>query len=282
MLTLKNNKQAQGMFLSGDDKAIKPAEDFAAFCLADYQLLEKNLLDEYNEKYEHLQKLRDRKIKEYNFMLLVVGANVRQQQMLVDMDATIELEQQLAALSFDNVGASYTLQNWRSNIGEKQLIVILCEVMNYFIYQFEIKSKLTEQQILHLSIRLISAQPHLRILELVFVLQRALNGDYGQTYNHIGIDTILGWLNRFYHESADYTEGRIQNMRIDEARGTQPWLEEEKRLVKYRDGQLEKKRINDAIWGHAQQEAEKQQRHEAYRQAILQQQDHGPQTTDGG
>lgn len=262
----KNNKPNPAMYPSGEDSpAVLSLTDFTELCHCDFKVQENRLMEELNDRYTHLQKLRDLQITEYDFMLRLVQANSAQLQGQMALSLTLTLEQQLAALGYDNAGTSLTLKYWRSQLGERQLIILLCDIINYFLYQFEVKEKPTEVQIMQLSCKLLAAQPHLRILELVFVLQQALHGHFGQTYARIGLDTLLGWLNKFYHHSADYLEGKMANNKTHESRGTQPWVEEEKNLARYRNQQLEKKRICDTVWQQAKELEQKTQQLAAYK-----------------
>jgi hypothetical protein len=109
-------------------------------------------------------------------------------------------------------------------------------------------------QVLQLAIKLLSQQPKLRIMELVFVLNGALAGEFGAKegsshFQRIGIDTILGWLTRFYEQSSLHLEQRVTSLKQDESRGDAPWEVVERQMKAYQREQREKKDITEKVWG---------------------------------
>ncbi len=268
MLPNKNNMHPSKR-PSGEDRGIQTTEEFTHLVLCDFKVKEAALLQQYNDRYIHLQVLRDRQIEEYTLLNSIVEANSMLLKKQPDTTALMQLENQLAALSYDNISGSFTLRDWQTQFGDKLFIPLLSDLLLYFINQFEVKERLTHVQIMQMACKLLSSEPMLRVKELLFVLHRSISGHYGQVYNRIGLDMVLGWLRKFYHESADHLEGRMQNMRQHETRGLQPWVEQEKQLQRYKSEQLEKKRINERVWGIQKQIDDKEQKLRDYKNQLL-------------
>ncbi len=234
---------------SGGDKKIKTLTEFKSLCEAEFKVRHNALVDEYRERNRALAQTRDRKVDEYNFIMQIINLNTLTQTGGINAGALMQVEQQIAALDYENLAASYSLQFWREQYGEQMIVQVLCDVMNYFLQQFQVKEMLNDVQIIQLASKLLSSQPKLRIRELVFVLNNAVQGKYGPTYQRIGIDTILQWLNRFYEDSAAHLENLRLNTKPEQARGAEPWHEIEKRLQRYETEQREKKRITEKVYG---------------------------------
>lgn len=212
------------------------------------------MIEEYKDREEHLVLRRDRQVEEYKFMNSVVNINTLALKGEVSPAALMAVEKELAGLNFENIAASFTLDFWRTQYSENMIVPVLCDIMSYFLRQFQVKEMLTDIQIMQLVIKLLAAQPKLRIMELVFVLREALAGAYGPTYQRIGIDTLLGWLSKFYEESAAHLECRVVNAKQTESRGESPWLVIEKQMKQYESEQREKKKIVDKIWKKQERE----------------------------
>lgn len=223
------------------------------------------MVQEYRERKEYLQRSCDRKIEEYKFIHSIIHLNTQMQRNSVNPDALMAVEKELAGMTYESIGGSFTLDFWRIEYGESMIVPVLCDVMSYFLRQFQVKEMLTDVQIMQLVIKLLAAQPKLRVMELVFVLKEALAGKYGPTYQRIGIDTLLGWLNMFYEESAAHLEAKMINSKPTESRGESPWLAIEKQMKKYEAEQREKKAVIEKIWGIEKQK----QKAEEYKKQIL-------------
>lgn len=206
------------------------------------------MVEEFKDRKEHLILRRDRQVEEYQFMNNIVALNTMMHENKTNPAAVIAVEREIAALDFENIAASFPLDHWRIQFGENMIVPILCDVVNYFLRQFEVKEMLTDLQIVQLVSKLLVAQPKLRIMELVFVLKEALNGTYGPTYQRIGIDTLLGWLGKFYESSAVHLETKRINTKPEESRGDAPWTVIEKQMKQYETEQREKKAIVDKVW----------------------------------
>lgn len=217
------------------------------------------MIAEFKGKKEHLQLLCDRKIEEFKFIDSIVKVNTSIINSQPDTAGVMSMELKLASLDYENIAASFPLDYWRVEYGEQLIIPILCDTMSYFLRQFQVKEVLSDAQIMQLAIKLLSAQPKLRIMELVFVFNQALQGAYGPTYQRIGIDTILGWLTKFYEESAIHLENKIQNSKQDESRGSAPWEAEKKQMEKYAEEQRKKKTVTEQIWGFAKEKQVKEE-----------------------
>ncbi len=207
------------------------------------------MVEEYKERKQHLQNLCDRKIAEYEFIESIVTVNTLLENSHPVAAPVIALEVQLSKLDYENIAASFPLDFWRVQYGDNMIIPIIADIMHYFLRQFQVKELMTDVQIIQLAVKLMAQQPKLRIMELVFVFNQALQGAYGPTYQRIGIDTILGWLSKFYEESAAHLEATRINSKPDDSRGDQPWVVVEKKLKAYEQEQRAKKEITDKIWG---------------------------------
>lgn len=222
------------------------------------------MIAEYREREQQLQLRKKRLVEEFTLMNEIININTLGAEGKTNPAAIMRVERLLAELDLDNVAASYTLDYWRTQWGENMIIPIVCEVMDYFLKQFEVKEKLTDTQLLQLAIKLIAAQPLLRVRELIFVLREALAGSYGPTYERVGINRILEWLNKFYQQSCEHLEQRMANQNKDEARGDTPWEVLERRMKAYHDEQMKKREICKKVWGSEDQKA----RVENYKQQI--------------
>lgn len=232
------------------------------------------MVHEFTTRKELLLQRRDRQVEEYNFLHSIMNLNTQIQKNEADPrsdvnpSAIIAVEKELAGLNFETVGASFTLEYWRIQFGENMIVPVLCDVLHYFLRQFQVKEMLTGVQIMQLVIKLLAAQPKLRVMELVFVLNGALAGEFGDKdgtshFQRIGIDTLLGWLSRFYEQSASHLECKVVNSKPTESRGEAPWLEVEKRMKQYETEQREKKQIAEKIWGIEKGKREAEDRNEA-------------------
>jgi hypothetical protein len=237
---------------------LKTLDDFTKLCKSEFTVKHNAMVEEYKERKEALAKSCDRKVEEYKFLNSIVHINTLTLSNKVDPASMMAVEKELAGLNFESIAASFTLDYWRIQFGEQMIVPILCDVMSYFLRQFQVKEMLTDVQVMQLVIKLLAAQPKLRIMELVFVMREALAGNYGPTYQRIGIDTLLGWLSKFYEESAAHLECRVVNSKSTESRGESPWLVVEKQMKQYESEQREKKKIVDKIWKKEERQQEVQ------------------------
>lgn len=216
-------------------------------------------MERYREEKQELMQRRDRQIEEFKFIHSIMNLNTLMLQNKVHPAALMAVEKELAGLNYETIGASFTLDYWRTQFGENMIVPVLCDVMSYFLRQFQVKEMLTDVQVMQIATRLLVAQPRLRIAELVFVLNEALKGTYGPTYQRIGIDTLLEWLNKFYEGSAGYLETKRVNIKPEDSRGEQPWKVLEDKLKRYETEQREKKSIAEKVWGIEKQKRKVQE-----------------------
>lgn len=223
-------------------------EKFTELCESEYKVKYNSMVERYQEEKHHLVMQKERKVKEFEMINAIIRVNTEAQNGNISPANIIAVEKELASLNYDSVGASFTIDYWRIQYGEKMIVPILCDIMDYFLRQFEVKEKLTDVQVVQLVMKLMASQPLLRIRELLFVLNRALAGGYGPTYQRVGIDTILGWLSKFYEESSAHLEQARINASNEESRGSEPWQQMDKKMKAYEDEQRAKKLVNDKVW----------------------------------
>lgn len=235
---------------------VKSLESFTELCQSEYRVKYDAMVEEYKERKSYLLASCERKIAEYRFINLIVSANTGLLKNEPDSALIISLEVELSKLNYETIAASFPLEYWRAQYGEKMIVDVLSDIINYFIRQFQVKEILTDVQIFQLASKLLAAQPKLRISELVFVLNNALRGDYGPTYQRIGIDMILEWLTKFYGLSAEYLEAQRTGNKQEASRGETPWVEVEKQMKKYEQEQRDKKRIAETVWGTEKRKVE--------------------------
>lgn len=240
-------------------------EQFEQLCHDEYTVKHNAIADDYRQRRQHLQQRQQQQVAEYKFMHSLLQLNTLALHRQTDPALVMQVEQQLAALNYHTVLQSFTLQHWRTQFGESFILPVLADVLNYFLCQFTVKHNLTDLQIAQLVSKLLAQQPHLRIMELVYVLNQALAGTYGPTYQHIGIDTLLGWLTQYYSHSAAHLEHHTINHKPEEARGLQPWRMAEQQLKQYEQQQRQKKAIAERVWQHEARAREVQQ----YKDQIL-------------
>ncbi len=248
---------------------IRTLENFTKLCQAEFTVKHNAMVERYKDEKTTLQLNMERKVDEYKFINSVIQLNT--ELLAATKNGTspnpasiMAVEKELAQLNYENIGASFPLDYWRTQYGEGMIVGIIADVMNYFLQQFQVKEKLSDIQIMQIALKLLAEQPLLRMRELVFVLNNALQGTYGPTYQRIGIDTILGWLSQFYDHSSGELESRRMNSRADESRGSTPWEVVERNMKKYEEEQRSKKLIVDKVWG-----IEKRQRQiDDYKESI--------------
>jgi len=214
------------------------------------------MVEEYKDRKASMELRRDRLVDEYVFINSIISVNTMLHEGKMNPSAIMQVEKEIGALTYETVAASYPIDYWRKQYGENMIVPVLCDVINYFLKQFQVKEMLSDVQIMQIATRLLAAQPLLRLRELVFVLNQALAGEYGPTYQRVGIDTILGWLNKYYESSAVYLETKMINGRKDESRGEVPWELMERKMKAYQDEQRQKKAQVEKVWGFAQRQRE--------------------------
>lgn len=235
--------------LSGEGNNVKTIEQFKEICESEYLVKYNAMVEEYKERRLSLEKRRDRQIQEYTFIGNIANLNsITSDGKNLNPALMMQVEKEIAALDFDNVGASFTLDYWTGQFGE-MIVPIVCDVIHYFVKQFQVKEKLTDVEIFQLTTKIIVNQPRLRLMELVYVFREALAGKYGPTYQRIGIDSVLGWLSKFYEDSANHLEMRTVNSKQDESRGDRPWELLERKIKDYETEQRTKKQVVDKVWG---------------------------------
>lgn len=252
---------------SGGVKSLSLAS-FTQLCNDEYTVKHDSMVAEYKERKDYLLKSCERKIAEYKFIDLVIEANTCLLKQEPNSALIISLEVELSKLNYENVAASFPIDFWRVQYGETMIIQVLSDVMFYFLSQFQVKEMLSQVQVVQLASKLLAAQPKLRIMELVFVLNNALRGDYGPTYQRIGIDMILEWLTKFYEGYADYLEGKRLGGKEEGSRGETPWVEMENQLKKYEQEQRDKKRVAESVWGFEKKVEQKLSKEESFKQAT--------------
>lgn len=241
-------------------------DTYKKFCDNELQVSSNMLKTRYEDGIAHLKKVYEQKLEEFTFMADLVSLNTQLYESPQESAAQLmNMENFIGQLTHDNIHHSLTIDFWKKEYGQEKFIVMLSDIMSYFFKQFQIKENITDVQIMQLAIKLLQQQPHLKILELVFILNQALAGRYGPVYQRIGIDTVLQWASKYYEDCTDYLEAKHTNHQVSESRGSQPWEVEERRLKEYASKQREKKAITDKIWN-----IEKRQREvEEHKEKVL-------------
>lgn len=248
-----NSKTTTSLAHQSGVKTLRTLDEFTQLCQSEFHHRHNVMIEEYKDRKQHLQLVCDRKIEEYKFINSIVQVNTCIGNNQPNTAVVMQLEMELAKLDYDNIAASFPLDYWRVEYGENMIIPIISDLMLYFLRQFQVKEIITDVQVVQLAVKLLSQQPKLRIMELVFVLNGALQGEFGAKdgtshFQRIGIDTILGWLTKFYEQSAIHLEQKRINSKPQESRGAAPWVEQEKMLMKYEQEQRDKKAITDKVW----------------------------------
>jgi hypothetical protein len=234
--------------LSGGKIVPKTSDEFQTLVEAEVHHNLALLDDEFSARRESMLRSAETKIAEYELMAAIIEANTAEQNGQVNPALLMKIETQGAGLNYDNVAASYQLLFWQKQYGEQMLAPVLAEIIGYFVKQFQVKESLTHEQAYLLATKLIAFHPHLRIKELIFVLNNALNGLYGPTYQRIGIDTILSWLSKFFEDSSLHLETKMANGKPDESRGEMPWQVLERRTKQYQDEIKRKAETNTKVF----------------------------------
>ncbi len=228
---------------------IRNLQQFQTICEAEFTVRHYALIAEFKGRKQQLLDIKERKLKEYEFIFGIINLNTQMNEGKLNPTAAMQIEKQLSEITFEQAMQSQTISYWQKEFGDGFIIPTICDLLNYFLRQFTVKEMLDGNGIMMLASKLIVSQPHLRIKELVMCLNKALKGDFGPTYQRIGMDTIMQWLTKFYEGTSTDLECRNVNNKPDESRGEQPWLEVEKKLERYREEQESKKNISEKIWG---------------------------------
>lgn len=242
----KNNQLSKA---SHGGAEIKTLQQFTDICESECNLRIQNLVEEFKGRKEQLLRIKETRLNEYKFMHGIIAINTMMNNNNVDPAALMQVERELANLTYDGAMNSQPMSYWQKEFGDSFIIPIVSDLLNYFLRQFTVKESLSGIQIMQLAARLITAQPHLRIKELVMLMNNALSGKYGPTYQRIGIETVMEWLTKYYEDSSKAIECKVVNSKQDESRGEQPWQVVEKDLKRYKEEQEAKKAIAEKVWG---------------------------------
>lgn len=241
----------------GETNKIRTLESFTELCESELKVKHENMIVEYKERKAALILVKDTKVSEYAFINQIVQANTQLNNGNPSPDLIMKIESEISALTFEDSMKSMSIAYWQKEFGNAFVLPIVCDLLNYFLRQFTVKEMLDGNQIMQLSLKLISSNPDLRIKELTMCLNNALLGKYGPTYQRIGIETILEWLSKFYNQSSIELESKVLNSK-EEGRGEQPWLAEDRKIKKYEDEQRQKKAVVDKVWGIEKRKSEVQ------------------------
>lgn len=241
--------------------------DLKALLSANYTH-EVHLLQEEHEERLNVLKMRfDRKVFEWEFFSQIIEANSANYGNKIDVEKIGRIENRISKITFLTAYESITIREWVKDCNEKEVIVMVADVIAYFLNQISVKEVMTGAQVMQLSSRLIASQPYLKVVELIFIFNKVLMGEY-EHFQRIGIDTVLGWITRYYDESSDYMEQLRINERKGESRGETPWLAAEQTLKRYKEQQQQKKEIWDKIWNAENKKAAEIQAYENRKKEI--------------
>src|SRR5690606_19458904 len=114
-----------------------------------------------------------------------------------------EAQMAISEITFENSMKSRTIGQWSAEFGNKT-IPIVADIIHYFIRLFNVKETLNDAQMIMCATKLLKEYPNVRIKELVQCLSKATTGDYGSTYQRIGINNVFEWLNEYYKQQDDF------------------------------------------------------------------------------
>lgn len=244
---------------------VRNLEQFTELCESEYLVKQNALVDEFKERKSQLLRIKEMRLNEYKFITHFIDLNTQMNEERVSPASLIALEKAISEISLLDSMRSNTIGYWQKEFGDGFIVPVLCDLLNYFLRQFTVKEKLDGNQIMQLACRLIVAQPNLRIKELVLCLNNALRGEYGPTYQRVGIESIMEWLSKYYEQSAKELESKKSQEKPDESRGEYPWTQLEKQMQRYREEQERKKEISDKVWGNEKRKREVDE----YKEKIL-------------
>lgn len=227
--------------------ALSTIEEFKTLMKAEYSHGIALLEEEFNERALRVKSDLKRKEFEFTFFSEIIEANTAKANGSINIAKIALIEKRIANITFLAAFESISLKEWIKYYGESKIIPVVCDILSYFLNQITVKEAITGQQLVQLVVRLCAAYPHVKIVELIFVFNKVLIGEY-EHYQRIGIDTILGWISRYYEESSTYMEALHINNRQGESRGEAPWIAVERNLQRYREEQERKKEISQSIW----------------------------------
>lgn len=203
----------------------------------------KALKERTYEALDALFKQTENQVREVELMKSITRANFQVLRGHQCPELLLDIIEQLAELNYPNVGASFDLDFWCRQYGREGFAPIFSDIIQYFIRQLEVTENLTDEGLAYLAHTLLANLPQLKIKELLFVLNKAVNGEYEATGNRVGVDTVLGWLSQYYHESATHLQATLYNYTPENPDDTR-----RQQLQHYETQQREKQRLVDEVW----------------------------------
>lgn len=219
---------------------------FNELCDLEFEQKHEQMIVEYKERKASLVAFRDMKKDEYQLLTLLANLNTA----LIEKKRAIELidtfQTQVSAISYETSVRSLSIGKWRSEIGSK-ITGVVCDILDYFLRQFNVKENLNTQQIMMLASKIVNESPDLKVKELLHCLNLAVNGEYGETYNHIGVSDIAGWLKKYYEAQAVDRENKYYANKQNSVNGVAVWEKKEREFKDWEKGEKRKAEVKAKI-----------------------------------
>lgn len=230
---------------------LKSKEEFSSLMQAEYTQGLADLKEEFNDRSLKLKNSLKQKEFEYSFFAEIIEVNTANRSGNVAANLVAAVEKRIGDIDYLSAYESHTVSQWKYYYGEAKIIPVICDIVSYFLNRMSAKEFLSGGQLMAMVVGLVSAYPQLKIVELIFIMNKAMIGHYGH-FQRIGVDVILGWITQYYDESSAYMEAHRISEKKGESRGESPWLVYERKFDRYRDEQLRKKEIVDSVWKKAE------------------------------
>jgi hypothetical protein len=155
----------------------------------------------------------------------------------VPIDAKIveigRFTQELALLSVESSQQGCTIAQWQKFVGGNNLIGVVSEFVHYFSSQLNIKYHLNDLQKVQVATAIVANNPHLRLRELMLILNNGITGKYGPNYSSIDINTISQWIGLHYEQVAIHYETINTGTSPEGSRGVADWDIAERKMKLY-------------------------------------------------
>lgn len=233
---------------------LKSLAEFRTKTMDIYNHQRNNLIAEFRHRDQSLRAYAEMKCVELEMLAGIVALNSANNEGKVDPMMIMKVEKELAGISYLQALNSMTLRGWQVELGDARFFGLLCDVLHHFLRQFQVKEMMSGNQIMTLASRLAVVNSQLKVKELIMVLSGALEGKYGVSdsgshFQRIGIDTVLGWISKFYEESAAALEVEYAKQKPESSQGDPSvWVIPERKLQAYKQDQQAKKAIVDQVW----------------------------------
>jgi len=92
------------------------------------------------------------------------------------------------------------------NVGEKRSLALIKIYLVRLNELLNLKKSLSETAIDELAQMILTDYYHLNMVDIVFVLNQAIKGKYGEFYENLGVPKVMGWFENYFEERCNEAE----------------------------------------------------------------------------